>query len=86
MSDRELLRIELDPKRQTADADRSNNHWPPKLEPSRFKLFKDGKPKNEMQKAEPGQDPVETADDKKEPKTDPIKDDKKIDVKATGEP
>ncbi len=53
MSDKELLRIELDPKRQTADTERSNNHWPPKLEPSRFKLFKDDKPKNEMQKAKP---------------------------------
>ena len=51
ISDKELDRIELDPRRQIADADASNNHYPPRLVPSRFKLFKDKKPKNPMQKA-----------------------------------
>ena len=50
VSDKELLRLELDPRRETADAEESNNHWPPRLVPSRFKLFKSQKGKNEMQK------------------------------------
>ncbi|WP_197455107.1 M1 family metallopeptidase [Stieleria varia] len=51
VSDKEIVSLELDPKRETADSSESNNHWPPKLVPSRFKLFKDEKKKNEMQKA-----------------------------------
>ncbi len=38
---KELKQIELDPHRETADANRDNNFFPPVLEPSRFKLFKD---------------------------------------------
>jgi len=51
VTDKEIVRLELDPKRQTADVEQDNNHWPPKLTPSRFKLFKDEKKKNPMQKA-----------------------------------
>nr|WP_161604265.1 M1 family metallopeptidase [Roseiconus nitratireducens] len=51
VTDKEIVRLELDPRRQTADTDESNNHWPEKLVPSRFKLFKDEKKKNAMQKA-----------------------------------
>ncbi|WP_153558776.1 M1 family metallopeptidase [Roseimaritima sediminicola] len=51
ISDKTIQRLELDPFRQTADAGEANNHWPPKLVPSRFKLFKSDKSKNEMQKA-----------------------------------
>jgi hypothetical protein len=51
VTDKEILRLELDPKRQTADVDEGNNHWPKKLVPSRFKLFKEEKKKNPMQKA-----------------------------------
>lgn len=51
VTDKEIVRLELDPKRQTADVDENNNHWPEKLVPSRFKLFKDEKKKNPMQKA-----------------------------------
>ena len=32
--------IELDPRQQTADVDRSNNHFPRKITPSRLQLFK----------------------------------------------
>ncbi len=64
MTDKELLRVELDPKRQTADVERSNNHWPPKLEPSRFKLFKDETPKNPMQKAKVEKTEKEPKEDK----------------------
>ncbi|WP_419189965.1 M1 family metallopeptidase [Stieleria marina] len=52
VSDKEIVRLELDPRRQTADVEYGNNFWPPKLVPSRFKLFKDAKTKNPMQKAE----------------------------------
>lgn len=51
VSDKEIVRLELDPKRQTADVEEGNNHWPEKMVPSRFKLFKDEKKKNPMQKA-----------------------------------
>ncbi len=40
ISEKTLKSVELDPHRETADANRDNNHFPPKLEPSRFKLFK----------------------------------------------
>ncbi|MGN6134647.1 MAG: M1 family metallopeptidase, partial [Aureliella sp.] len=40
ISEKTLKSIELDPHRETADTNRDNNYFPPKLEPSRFKLFK----------------------------------------------
>jgi hypothetical protein len=40
ISEKELQAIELDPHRETADTNRDNNYFPPKLEPSRFKLYK----------------------------------------------
>jgi hypothetical protein len=51
ISEKTIQRIELDPQRQTADCNVANNHWPPKLVPSRFKLFKDDKGTNPMRKA-----------------------------------
>ncbi|MGI9427140.1 MAG: aminopeptidase, partial [Bythopirellula sp.] len=51
VTDKEIVRFELDPRRETADTEESNNDWPPKLVPSRFKLFKSTKKKNPMQKA-----------------------------------
>jgi hypothetical protein len=51
VTDKEIVRLELDPKRQTADVDEGNNHWPEKLVPSRFKLFKRDKQTNPMRKA-----------------------------------
>ncbi|MDE0866711.1 MAG: M1 family metallopeptidase [Rubripirellula sp.] len=50
VSDKEIVRLELDPKGETADTEVSNNHWPPRLIPSRFKLFKDSPGRNPMQK------------------------------------
>ena len=38
--DKEVRLIELDPFMETADTDRSNNFWPPKMEPSKFELYK----------------------------------------------
>ncbi len=65
VTDKEIVRLELDPKRQTADVDEGNNHWPEKMVPSRFKLFKDEKKKNPMQKAADDQkdDPPQDAED-----------------------
>lgn len=51
VSEKEIARLELDPYRETADTETSNNHWPPKLVPSRFQLFKDKESENDMQKA-----------------------------------
>lgn len=65
VTDKEIVRLELDPKRQTADVDEGNNHWPEKMVPSRFKLFKDEKKKNPMQTAADDQkdDPKQDAED-----------------------
>ena len=51
ITEKTVQRIEIDPQRQTADADESNNHWPVKLVPSRFKLFKGSPSRNPMQRA-----------------------------------
>ena len=67
VTDKEIVRLELDPQRQTADVEEENNHWPKKLVPSRFKLFKDEKKKNAMQKANGKPDVDE--EDEEEPET-----------------
>ena len=59
VTDKEITRLELDPNRQTADVEEDNNHWPKKMVPSRFKLFKDEKKKNPMQKAADGAESAE---------------------------
>jgi len=51
ITDKEIVRLELDPKQETADTESSNNHWPPRLIPSRFRLFKESPSRNPMQKA-----------------------------------
>jgi len=38
--DKEVVSVQLDPYRETADIDENNNAWPRKLTPSRFELFK----------------------------------------------
>jgi len=38
--EKEVRDVVLDPFLETADTDRSDNNWPPKMEPSRFELFK----------------------------------------------
>ncbi len=39
--EKEVVAINLDPNLETADIDRNNNYWPPRMEPSRFKLYKE---------------------------------------------
>lgn len=70
VTEKELLRVEVDPRREIADVDRNNNHWPPKLEPSRFQLFKSSDRSNPMRKAKqkaakdsPSKDESEKDDD-----------------------
>lgn len=49
---KELVSVTLDPFLETADTDRSSNHWPPRAEPTRFQLFKENKnEENPMQRA-----------------------------------
>jgi hypothetical protein len=46
ISDKELRAVELDPHRETADTNRDNNYFPPRLEPSRFQLYKSNQRKS----------------------------------------
>lgn len=62
-TDKEIVRFELDPRRETADTEVSNNFWPPKLVPSRFKLFKQDSSKNPMQKAKEAEKKKQEAED-----------------------
>ncbi|WP_449436613.1 hypothetical protein [Pedobacter steynii] len=39
--DKEVISVQLDPNRETADIDESNNSWPRKSQPTRFELFKE---------------------------------------------
>jgi len=56
--DEEIVSVELDPRWETADADRSNNHFPQKIEPTRVEAFKRERQKSLMErmemKVEPG--------------------------------
>jgi hypothetical protein len=61
--DKEVQSIELDPNLESADVDRSNNYFPRRVVPSRFKVFKEEKKRNEMQEA---REPIDD-DEKKEP-------------------
>jgi len=54
VSQKEVVRITLDPHLEIADVDLSNNQWPAKLTPTRFELFKErqfGGEENPMQRA-----------------------------------
>ena len=54
MKDKEVKAIIIDPYKETADVDESNNNWPVKELPKRFKVFKkhkNDKQLNPMQKA-----------------------------------
>ena len=70
VTDKEILRLEVDPRQQTADVEENNNHWPPKLVPSRFKLHKRGERKNEMQQARKKKKDAEAAAKKNEKEKD----------------
>ena len=40
MKDKEVASVRLDPMRETADIDESNNKWPAVPEPSKFTVFR----------------------------------------------
>jgi hypothetical protein len=61
MKDKEVTRIRLDPYRETADIDESNNSYGTFPTPSKFKLFKQ---KQNLQPA-PGINPMQKAQEKK---------------------
>jgi hypothetical protein len=53
-TEKEVVRITLDPYLETADVDLNNNHWPAKISPTRFELFKERQQpaeENPMQRA-----------------------------------
>jgi hypothetical protein len=37
---KEVVKLVLDPNRETADIDESSNYWPREFQPSRFELYK----------------------------------------------
>ncbi len=55
---KEVVGVELDPWLETADTDLNNNNWPPKMQPTKFEIYKDKKygwgadgRENDMQRA-----------------------------------
>ena len=40
IKDKQVVSIKLDPMRETADIDETNNKWPTVSEPSKFTVFK----------------------------------------------
>ena len=64
LSKKAIASIQLDPRLETADVDTSNNHFPPGISKSRFKLFKSSSSKNEMQKAGVGKKNNDKTSDK----------------------
>ncbi len=42
MTEKALQQVILDPFLETADVDTGNNYWPPKVQPTRFELYKQG--------------------------------------------
>jgi hypothetical protein len=45
--EKEVVSVTLDPFLETADVDRNNNYWPPRMEPTRFQLYKSKEYKKE---------------------------------------
>ncbi len=39
--DKEIASVVLDPFLETADVNRNNNYWPPRMEPTRFQMYKE---------------------------------------------
>ncbi|MEO8269395.1 MAG: M1 family metallopeptidase [Aureliella sp.] len=59
ISAQRLVQVELDPQLETADTNRDNNYFPPRLEPSHFELFK-------SDKDQPGDNPMKSARQREE--------------------
>lgn len=48
LTTREVVSVELDPLLETADADRSDNYFPPRIEPTRLELYRAETPASNM--------------------------------------
>jgi hypothetical protein len=71
LTEKEIVRLQIDPQREIADTDVGNNHWPPRIEPTRFQLFKDETKKNPMQKAAGGADEESKSEEEADKKSEP---------------
>ncbi len=80
---KEITGIEFDPMRETADADRHNNHWPPRPIESRFQLRKKKDSKNPMQEAKEEKERAEKEKEKAKEETKEKAGDKKKGKKAS---
>ena len=66
VTEKELVGIALDPLRETADTDLSNNYWPPRPQPTRFQLFREKQDgENPMQRMERANNPKSSQDKNK---------------------
>ncbi|RYY61102.1 MAG: M1 family peptidase [Chitinophagaceae bacterium] len=63
IKDKEVASIKLDPMKETADIDESNNSWGSIPEPSRFKAFK--QKQDAVRGQSSGRNPMQNANDKK---------------------
>ena len=77
--DKQIQRVTLDPRLETADADLSDNFFPREIKKSRFQLFKSRQPANTMQRMQPKKQKPKA---KKEKKKSSKKSDKQSDKKA----
>ena len=41
MSAKEVTGVEIDPRQETADVERSNNYFPARIEPTRLEVYRD---------------------------------------------
>ncbi|MEM9412297.1 MAG: M1 family metallopeptidase, partial [Planctomycetota bacterium] len=64
ISDKEIVKLVIDPRLETADTDISNNQFPPVIRKSRFKLFKERERLNDMQKAQGKREPRGEGEDR----------------------
>ncbi len=63
ITEKKIKSLTLDPHLETADADRSNNHFPPEVPETRFEVKKEKKERNAMQKARGDDDDEEEDED-----------------------
>ena len=64
VTEKEIVSVELDPNLESADADVTNNRYPPRISKSRFQLFKKKNSENEMQQAGLGEKDEDAAEEK----------------------
>ena len=62
MKDKEVATVKLDPMRETADIDESNNSWPKAIVESKFQVFK---AKQQIRGQSTGTNPMQKSEEKK---------------------